>query len=194
MNLELFDRLMKQEHRPSQHLPEWQIFLQICEMYLNKKIKNPIVVELGIWRDGQRKFWEELFGAEFIGVDSFNNRGNPDIHGDTGKRKTMLELKRRLNGRPINVLFIDASHRYKKVKRDFELYSPLCSDIVALHDIERGRYQKTKTREVWKFWDELRSKAHKETDKDGKYLFLSIHKYRDNADQSQMGIGVMIKQ
>ena len=192
MNLDIFSKLMEQRPFPAQQVSEWQIFLQLCDMYL-KKTENPIVVELGVWRGGQEKFWKELLGAEYIGVDSSSER-NPDIIGDTTQRKTMLKLKERLDGRSINILFIDASHRYENVKRDFELYSPLCSDIIAIHDIERGRYQNIITREVWKFWDEIKSTAHKETGKNGEFLFLSIHKYREIRDEAQMGIGVMIRQ
>ena len=192
MNLERFNKLMEREPFPAQQAAEWQMFLQLCDMYL-EKTENPMVVELGSWRGGQRKFWEELLGADYIGIDSSSER-NPDIVGDTTKEKTMLELKEKLDGRSINVLFVDASHRYENVKRDFELYSPLCSDIIAIHDIERGRYQDIVTRKAWKFWDEMKLKAHKETEKNGEFLFLSIHKYRDIRDEAQMGIGVMVKQ
>lgn len=194
MNLELFDKLMEQKPSPTQQESEWKMFLRICEMYLNNKIKKPIVVEVGIWRGSQKKFWEELLGAEYIGIDCSNVRAIPDIHGDSRRRKTRIELKERLDGRSINILFIDASHRYESVRRDFELYSPLCSDIIALHDTERGRYQHRGTREVWKFWDELKLQAHIETERNQKFLFLSIHRYRESRDRSQMGIGVMIRQ
>ena len=53
MNQELFEELMKD--RPQQHGPEWKMFLEICEMYLKKrKIKNPVVVELGIFENKQK--------------------------------------------------------------------------------------------------------------------------------------------
>ncbi|GAF74595.1 unnamed protein product, partial [marine sediment metagenome] len=35
MNLELLNELMGQK-QPKQHLPEWLMFLEICEMYLKK--------------------------------------------------------------------------------------------------------------------------------------------------------------
>jgi len=54
----------------------------------------------------------------------------------------MEALKKKLGGRSINILFIDASHHYHNVRKDYELYHPLCSDIVAFHDIELGRYAK----------------------------------------------------
>lgn len=192
MNLGLFNKLLR--HRPSQHTPEWLTFLEICEMHLKKHgIENPVVVELGMWRGWQRQFYEQLLGAEYIGIDAANNRCTPDIHGNTHDPETMKALKEKLRGKPINILFIDASHRYKSVKKDFELYSPLCSDIVAIHDIELGRYQNIKTRGVWRFWDELKIRIYKNTEGHGNFLLLSIHQHRDVGDKSQMGIGMVIK-
>jgi hypothetical protein len=42
-----------------------------------------------------------------------------------------------LRGRRIDLLFIDADHRYQGVRRDFELYSPLCRTwwVIGFHDI-----------------------------------------------------------
>lgn len=177
MNLELFDELMKK--KPEQQKSEWWIFLEICEVYLRKhKIKNPIVVELGIYGNRQKPFWEKLLGAKHIGIDVSGRLSIPDILGNTHDPKTMKILRKELRGRPINILFIDASHNYEDVKRDFELYLPLCSDIIAFHDT------KLRKRGVGKFWDELKTK-HKD------FLFLSIYQHRES--RIQMGIGMMIK-
>ena len=177
MNLELFDELMKK--KPEQQQSEWWIFLETCEACLIKhKIRNPIVVELGIYDNRQKPFWEKLLEAEHIGIDTSSRRSIPDIHGDTHDPKIMEALKKKLRGRPINILFIDACHNYEDIKKDFELYSPLCSDIIAFHDTELRK------RGVGKFWDELKMK-HKD------FLFLSIYQYRKS--KIQMGIGVMIK-
>lgn len=189
MNLELFNKLM--ELPPAQDPYEWRMFLEVCGSYLkDNKIKNPIVVELGTWKDKQKRFYEQLFGAEYIGIDANDIRSTPDIVGNTRDPKTLEALKRRLRGRPINILFIDAFHSYDGVKKDFEMYSPLCSGIVAFHDIELGRYQIHPRREVWKFWDGLREKAAKGAEEYDGFLFLSIFQH---IKKRQMGIGVMIK-
>ncbi|KKK78857.1 hypothetical protein LCGC14_2839330 [marine sediment metagenome] len=143
MNLDRFDELMEQ--KPFQYRPEWWMFLSICELYLKRyKIEKPIVVELGSQMGRQKRFWKQLFNAEHIGIDVTDERGVPDILGDTQDPKTLEVLKERLQGRSINILFIDACHYYGAVKRDFQIYSPLCSDIVALHDIESYRYKDKK--------------------------------------------------
>jgi len=208
-----------QQGAPKQHPPEWQAFLEFCETHMKKReIERPIVVELGSYKNEQKKFYEQLLNAEYIGID-ISDFGKPDIKGPTHKSRTLKALKEKLNGRAINILFIDANHRYKNVKQDYEMYAPLCKNIIALHDIELGRYQVERTREVWKFWDELRLKAHKETQPYAfcsvcaricpieahkvpeqayiaykNYLFVSIHQYRAEGDGSQKGIGLIIKE
>lgn len=188
MNLELFNKLWAAE-RPSQTLSEYQIFLEICEMYLKShSIKNPIVVELGTLCNGQKRFYEQLLGAEHIGIDANDKWGIPDIVGNTHDSKTLDTLKKKLNGRPINILFIDASHRYKNVKKDFEIYSPLCKDIVAFHDIE------LRCRDVGRLWEELKETAFTSQGKYENFLFLSIFKVRPSKRNRRLGIGVIIKQ
>lgn len=190
MNLKLFNEFMKKENRPSQCESEWQKFLEICETYLEKhKIENPIAVELGTWKNRQKKFYEKLLGVKHIGINISQKRGQPDIIGNTHDPKTMAKLKEMLNGHSINILFIDASHAYEDVKKDYELYSPLCPDIIAFHDIETYRYKNIQRCEVWKFWDELKEDAHRGR-KHKDFLFLSIYQYRNKVE---MGIGVIIK-
>ena len=78
MNLKLFKELMKQP--PAQHPGEWRAFLEICESYLRKhKIKNPVVVELGVYENKQKRFYEQFLGAEHIGIDKRSKRCTPEI-------------------------------------------------------------------------------------------------------------------
>ena len=142
MNLEIFNECARRIQL-GQNLNEWKIFLEICEMYLKKhEIKKPVVVELGVGKNGQKNFYEQLLGAEHIGID-IARRHHPDIHGDTHDPRTLEALKNRLGGRSINILFIDACHSYESIKRDLKIYFPLCSDIIALHDIECIRHLDT---------------------------------------------------
>ena len=180
MNLELFNKLWA-EGRPSQNLDEWREFLELCESYLKKyNIRNPIIVELGIFANTQKKFYEQFFGAEHIGIDN-RKRKYPiaDIRGNTHSPETLGMLKEMLRGRPINILFIDALHTHEAVRQDFEIYGPLCTGIIAFHDINLGRGKKIEDRQVWKFWDELKVKEH------DNFSFFSIER--------EMGTGVMIR-
>ncbi len=184
MNLNLFEKLMVEGKEPRQRFYTWQKFLQICDTYLKEhEITCPIVVELGVMRNRQKKFYEQLFEAKHIGIDISNKKGEPDILGDLHCQKTLEKLKERLKGRRIDILFIDACHSYEAVKKDFEIYSPLCNGIIVLDDINLGRYRRKKGHGVWKFWDEIKLE-----EKYDNYLFLSITQYRDTS-----GLGMIIK-
>ena len=193
MNLELFNLFMRPKGHPAQYRPEWLMCLEICETYLKRhEIEKPIVVELGVEKNRQKKFWEQLLGAHHIGIDYSVGRGIPDIFGNTHDPKTLEMLKEKLKGNPINILFIDASHGYEDVKKDFEMYSSLCTDIIMFHDIETSRYYKKARVKVFKFWDELMEKAHKGEEQYKDFLFLSIYQhYSETAPQK--GIGMIIK-
>lgn len=191
MNIRIFNELIK--NRPSQNPPEWKMLFEICDLYLKRRrIKNPVVVELGVWKGRQKIFWEQLLKAEHIGIDISEKRDLADIRGDTNDPKTVKKLKEILKRRSINILFIDASHEYEKVKKDFELYSPLCSDIVVFHDVECRRYKKKRSvGEVYELWDELKEAAHRGEEKYRDFLFLTI--YQKRSGRNQMGIGMIIK-
>lgn len=134
MNIGDFNVLAK-EHLPFQNLPEWQYFLEFVEAYFkNRSLNHPIVVELGIQYDYQKRFYEEFLGAEHIGID-FWPATKPDILGNTHDEETLNKLKVKLNGRAINLLFIDAEHFYDDVASDYEMYGPLVQNIIALHDV-----------------------------------------------------------
>jgi len=191
MNMKSFNQLMKRGHL-KQEPSEWKTFLDFCSIFLrNHKIKNPVVVELGILHDAQEAFWNQLFVAEHIGIDISDVRARPDILGDTHDPKTLKALKRKLNGRPINILFIDADHTYDAVKKDFEVYSPLCNDIIVLHDIETCRHGKRASVEVWKFWDELKLKAEQGDEELKDFMFITIFKKCQRG--RQRGMGLIIK-
>lgn len=71
---------------------------------------------------------------------------------------TLEKIKRILNGRKIDFLFIDGDHSYEGVKKDFNMYSNLVKDggIIALHDI----VSQTSDPEcqVRIFWNEIKHK------------------------------------
>lgn len=197
MNLRRFSRLMQPGSGPRQNLYEWQTFLELCELHLKTHgIEHPVVVELGTFKNRQKKFYEQLLNAEHIGININAKHEAPDIIGDTHSRKTLNTLKERLGPRNVNILFIDASHTYASVSQDYEMYAPLCSDIVAFHDIETGRYEDNKNDGAWRFWEELRTARCRERRKsaDDRYMFISIHqRHFKDVKARALGIGVIIK-
>lgn len=177
MNLSQFDALYE-AGRPIQQAAEWKQFLEFTSSYfISRGIKNPIVVELGIAAGRQKSFYEQLMGAEHIGID---NRGklNPDILGDTHAGETKRMLERRLVGRPINLLFIDAGHHYNDVKLDYETYNPLTRNIIAFHDVTHDDSE----HQVRILWEEIMR-----TDARCAKILIS-------QKISYMGIGLIIKE
>ena len=195
MNLQLFNEMTRKGHGPQLRKFEWRVFLEFCERYLKDyEIKNPVAVELGVFKGRQGKFYEKLLGAEYIGIDILDRYLVPDIQGDTHDPKTLDILKKRLNGRAIDILFIDASHSYECVKKDFEMYAPLCTGVVGFHDIESGRYKNSAIDGVYRFWDELKNTRYSDTKIHENYVFSTIHyvHYKEMCRRT-LGIGMMLK-
>ncbi len=164
MNLTIFNRLMRAKET-RRHPPEWKMFMEICDLYLKqKKIKNPVVVEAGLIEDFQYRFFEQLLGAKIV-------------NGTFLKRIDILSI---------------GGGSYKEVKKNFETFSPYCTGIIAIHDIESCRYKKRKTAESWKLWDELKALVTCGAKEYENFLFLTIHRKRIRGNQR--GIGVIIKQ
>jgi predicted O-methyltransferase YrrM len=102
------------------------------------------------------------------------------IRGDSHDLRTLKIVKEILEGRKLDILFIDGDHTYEGVKKDFEMYSPLVreGEIIAFHDIVP---HPPETRcEVDKFWNEI------------KYNYRYIEIVRNWA-QKWAGIGVLFK-
>ncbi len=79
------------------------------------------------------------------------------IRADSQEQSTLERVKSILNGREIEFLFIDGDHRYKGVKKDFEIYSPLVKEggIIAFHDIVPGPREDVGG--VPEFWEGIKS-------------------------------------
>ena len=184
MNTRIFNQLIKKSGL-KQELTEWKIFLEFCSVWLKKKrIKNPVVVELGILNNRQKAFYKQLFEAEHIGIDISTEQSIPDIQGNTHDPMTLIALKKKLLKRPIDILFIDASHAYDDARKDFEMYGPLCTGLVVLQSIETYRNTGRKSSQVWMLWDDLKQTYTE-------FPFISIFKRRSRGNQR--GIGIIVK-
>lgn len=73
------------------------------------------------------------------------------VRGDSHDPAALEQVRRMLDGRPLDLLHVDGDHSLEGVRLDFELYAPLVrpGGLVALHDIE-GREG------VPEFWRRLR--------------------------------------
>jgi predicted O-methyltransferase YrrM len=99
------------------------------------------------------------------------------LRKDSHQQETLEEVKKILNGKELDFLFIDGDHSYEGVKKDFEMYSPLVrkEGIIAFHDIINNDPTRLDI-EVPKFWLEVKDR----------YLFKEII-----IDKINYGLGIL---
>jgi len=100
------------------------------------------------------------------------------VREDSHTLATLNLIKKTLEGRKLDFLFIDGDHAYNGVKTDFEMYGRLVrkGGIIAFHDICIGPEENVGS--APRFWHEIR----------GKYKRLEIVK---DWNQGGCGIGVI---
>ena len=124
---EKFENMWKM-YEPSQHFTEYFYYLDFVHSYLQRRnVKNPVVVEIGIRFGCQSHHYIEHLNADYIGMDirpkdysipnavieGYDDKVN--LHpkaqfllGNSQLPETKKKLEEILNGRQIDVLFIDA--------------------------------------------------------------------------------------
>lgn len=146
----LFEKLWA-EQKPGQQKAEYYYFLKWLWYYFKERaIPNPLVVEIGIRRGAQKRFYKMLLGADHIGIDISSTYATPDILGDSGDLRIRNELISRLGAQRADLIFIDGDHSLRGVRRDYELYKDL-APVIAIHDIYCTREDVA----VLDFWDSL---------------------------------------
>ena len=178
MNLPKFNELMSLKKKPWQELDEWRCYLEFCFNYF-ERISNPMVVELGIASNQQKRFYQELLGAEHIGID-INPRRCPDILADTHSKEAKKLLLKALEGRTIDLLYIDAGHLYEDVRVDLEDFGSMSKHLIALHDVCHIDPKHPEV-QVKKLWDEICGG------------WTSHTKITINAKPNHMGIGILMQ-
>jgi len=154
-------------------------FISLLTLLKRRKLKT--IVEIGTAQGGTLYTWckiadsdaviisIDLPGGPFGGGYTLNDtkkfrkykRKNQQLYflrKDSHTYKTRNALIEILDGRKIDLLFIDGDHRYKGVKKDFQLYSPLVKQngLIIFHDILY--HPKVPECKVNKFWNEIKRK------------------------------------
>jgi predicted O-methyltransferase YrrM len=169
-------RLAVEKKGATQKITEFTSLLRLLK---RRKLKS--IVEIGTAQGGTLYAWCKIAGSDaaIISIDlpggpfgggyTLNDikkfrkykRKNQHIYflrKDSHKQETKNKLAEILDGRKIDLLFIDGDHRYKGVKKDFQLYSPLVKQIglIVFHDIIY--HPKVPECKVNKFWNEIKRK------------------------------------
>jgi len=164
----------------------WQDPHELLELARIIELRQPkTVLEIGTATGGTLFVWCKLAApdATIISIDLLADRDlhNPAfgqttrlrrfkqrgqrlrlVRADSHAPDTWLRIRRILEERRIEFLFLDGDHRYAGVKQDFEVFYPLVAKggIVAFHDIvaqPAGTYGTVGEEfEVWRYWNEIK--------------------------------------
>ena len=160
----------------NQRLSEWKNFLRM----LQDRGFPKTILEIGTGRGGSAYFWSRLApaGAKIVTVDLSEGASEyvaiyqrPEVNpvtcitGDSRSEDTVHAVVQAMEGRKIDLLYIDGDHTYEGVKADFETYAPMlaANSRVAFHDIHpdffqaRGVKTSCDSGEVFRFWNELKA-------------------------------------
>ncbi len=190
-NLSLDDLINISLHKFSGLIRPIQIQDEILNLLrILNKIKPKVILEIGTARGGNLFLLSRVASedATIVSIDLPEGKfggGYPKwkiplyksfrlpsqklqlIRADSHSQETLEKIKKALDGKKVDFLFIDGDHTYEGIKKDFEIYSPLVKEdgIIAFHDIVLG--PKENVGGVPEFWKEVKDKyTNKEIVKD----------------------------
>jgi predicted O-methyltransferase YrrM len=143
------------------------------------ELRPRTVLEIGTARGGTLFLWTRVAAedAHFVSLDLPRGKfgggyawwrspvyrsfatGKQTLHllrGDSHQTAALNQTKKLLQGRPVDLLFIDAGHTYEDVRLDFSMYSPLVrpNGLIVFHDI--AVHPKETGCDVHRFWSEVK--------------------------------------
>lgn len=138
-----------------QKLSEFGKLLEMLPLKAGNKM-----IEIGSYHGGTLNAWAKLFDT-VIAIDPEHGSQIEGVTYISGKSEDVFpEVRKALgsNFTKVDFLFIDGSHAYEDVKKDFEMYAPLVKKggIIALHDIVDSPMHRELGCEVSRFWNDLK--------------------------------------
>jgi predicted O-methyltransferase YrrM len=123
----------------------------------------------------------EIYGSKLL--NTFTNFNY--ISGNSHSEETLNRVIKTLDGKKLDLLFIDGDHSYEGVKQDYKMYSQLVREggIIAFHDVHESSFHESHNCYVHNFWKEIKDEFE-----DSKTLYC-------NQGQNSVwgGIGILIK-
>lgn len=101
------------------------------------------------------------------------------IRANAHKTSSLYQVKKILDNKKLDFLFIDAAHTYEGVKKIFEMYSPLVKSggVIAFHDIV---FSSGSINDVHNFWEQIKNQ-------------FDFDEFFEDSSQKTGGIGVIRK-
>jgi len=175
---------------PVQHRSEITALLKLAEGNGTR-----VACEIGAWDAGTSMMFSRGLPLETLVVMDLYVRNRwrlrnaaPDdqtvraVDGDSTHPLTVRRLRRKLQGRQLDLLLIDGDHSWAGVRQDFLSYRELVRDggLIAFHDLCEVRDPASArwAGDVPAFWRLLRS-------------IYPAHEFVDSPDQQGFGIGVV---
>lgn len=155
---------VKKEYKLQQVEEEWIEFLSIIS-----SINPSLILEIGAYKGGSAACFAKI-AKTVISIDEWMGRVDISkiekmceyhyINADSHSNDAIKKLEKSLNGRKIDVLFIDGDHTENGARKDFNTYKKYVKDggIIGLHDILKSDHHKKLNCHVYKFWEELTKK------------------------------------
>ena len=143
-----------------------------------KAIKPKTIVEIGTCNGGTFFIWANLASELAITCDLNISKIRDELYsafpppdskcnvislaGDSHKQEFLETVKKALDGKQVDFLFIDGDHTEEGVRSDYNMYSPLVRSggIIAFHDILEK--QPTPNNQVYYFWEEIKKSTNTE--------------------------------
>jgi cephalosporin hydroxylase len=187
--------VLARHNRATQKVREFAGLLRLV-----RKRRPQTVLEIGTMHGGSLWAWCQVaardatiisvdlpggpFGGGYDDPERLRGYARPEqslhlIQGDSHSPETLAKVEDLLAERRLHFAFIDADHSYEGVRRDFEMYGPLVSGLVAFHDILPD--DPATGCEVERLWRELRPK----------YRAVEFTDVREAQREGAWGIGVL---